>query len=88
MWELWLLSQKIRQRPSDILGVDGSAARYFLDRAVWLFGVSVEDDLNIIERYEKDQKIANSKRRRTLNLWLGEKDITRGSFKDPATRFS
>ncbi len=68
---MWGLSKTYGTRPSILLGVADETMAFFLDRAVYYFGSSVEAD---VEEAEKGRKTASSKalvRTVRMNSWLG-----------------
>jgi hypothetical protein len=45
MWTLYQLAKTTRSRPSDLLAVADELAAYFLDKAVTVFGMAIENDI-------------------------------------------
>jgi hypothetical protein len=83
------MSQKMRCRPSDLLGIEKATTAYYFDRAIWTFGQSVQSEMDEAERKgSKNPKSVPSRQRMILNQWVppapGASIV--GRFKDPANR--
>lgn len=71
-------------RPSQLLGISGSIRQYCLDRAVWLFGSTLDGELEkSLEGCSNDREMERS-RQRVLDRWFPEQAAAPGRFKDPA----
>lgn len=69
LWETWVLSQKMRIRPSDLVAEDDPYVAFCLDRAVATFGMALENEL---ESVEETGKKGEAKRQRILAKWVPE----------------
>lgn len=79
------MSQKLRVTPSELLHLDNPVLAYCFDRAVWLFGSSVEAELNAVESSGKNPKSVPGRKQMVLNKWIPAKNgNARGRFRDPA----
>jgi hypothetical protein len=72
LFEVWTSAKQWGIRPSELLHISDEVAAYHLDRAVLLFGTSLEDDIERETRDAKDQKAAEAKARLVLQRWLRE----------------
>lgn len=72
----------MRCRPSDMLSLTGSIRRYFFDRAVWLFGSTLDSELEASAQNCKDDREMLRARQMVLNRWFPEQR----KFLDPARR--
>lgn len=81
VWEAWQLSKTYRCRPSELYGIHHPVQAFFFDRAVWLFGTSLESDLEKSTEKVKKPKQAEQARMRVLQKWLGTEVI---GFRQPA----
>jgi len=74
MWEVWSLSQSLRVRPSDALGLRDRFVAFCVDRAVWTFAKTVEEAMDQAEsrlpKNAKDRAHVNA-RQRVLDQYLG-----------------
>lgn len=72
---LWQQSKAYRSRPSEILGITEQPTAYYLDRAVFVFGRSLEAALEEAGQSRGKQKKTQSQiamaRARVLATWLG-----------------
>lgn len=86
MWETWVISQKLRVTPSQYIHLQDPILCYYFDRAVWLFGSSVEADLNAVDANAgKNAKSVPSRKQMVLNQWIPAKNgNSQGRFRDPA----
>lgn len=83
---MWNLSQALRTRPSDILGLSDKIQCYYFDKAVWIFGTEVEADIERSSAKAKTDRGREQKRIQVLRKWIPEFSEQR-KFKDPALRF-
>jgi hypothetical protein len=71
---LWLLYQQAKTfkvLPSDLLFIhDDPVAAYSLNNAVWLFGTSLEAELERNPRPDKETRKEQQRRTRILNRWI------------------
>lgn len=79
----------MRCLPSDLYGLTDPLQRFYFNRAIWIFGTNVENDLDEVDNKSTGKKVSQkalaSKKQMVLNKWLPPKDgNTRGRFKDPA----
>lgn len=65
-------------------GVRDELAAWCFDRAIYLFGNSLDADLARAEHGAKNVKQANLKRQQVMHAWLG----TPVRFRDPAAKAS
>lgn len=81
VWEAWQLSKAYSRRPSELYGIDHPVQSFFFDRAVYLFGTTLEADLEKAGEKAKKPKQAEQARMRMLQKWLGQEVI---GFRQPA----
>ena len=72
LWEVWTIAKTWMVRPSALLCISDEVAAYHLDRAVTMFGMALEDDIQRHTRDAKDNKSAEAKARMVLDRWLRE----------------
>lgn len=90
MWETWIATQSMRCKPSDLLGLQGSIAQYYFDRAVWAFGSAVQAELDAVEdaatrsKSKTSPKTIQARKQMVLNKWIPAPESTKGRYKDPA----
>lgn len=78
------MSQQWGVRPSELYGIEPDTAAFFFDRAVYVFGVTVDADLEEASDGAKDSATATMQRRRRLNMWLAQEGETpQGVYRDP-----
>jgi len=85
LWEAWRLSQTYQgYRPSQQLQVVNPIAAYFLDKAVFRFGLMIDGEIERAGQEAKTDKAAEVKRNMVLNKWR----VSEGTrqFRDPANR--
>lgn len=71
-------------RPSELLRISGSIRQYCLDRAIWLFGSTLDAELEkSLEGCTTDREM-NRARQSVLDRWFPEQLTAPGRFKDPA----
>jgi hypothetical protein len=66
-------------RPSELYGIRDELAAWCFDRAIHLFGISLEHDLQEAEAKAKKPWMAQLNRQRVLQQWLG----VEVKFRDP-----
>lgn len=71
-------------RPSDMLHIKGSIRAYCLDRAVWLFGSTLDSELEDVSNKAKNERSAAVARTGVLNRWFPESKAAPGRYRDPA----
>ena len=84
LWEAWTLSKAYHCRPSDLYDILDTLTAYYFDRAVYVFGSTVESKMDEAGEGAKNTKQAVAARTKILRKYLGEKDSTAGRFRDPA----
>lgn len=75
VWEAWQLSKAYHCRPSEIYGVHHPVQAFYFDRAVWVFGTTLENDLDKASADAKKPKQGEQARLRVLQKWLGQEAI-------------
>lgn len=85
MWEAWQLATQWNRRPSELYGIQEPLAAFNFDKAVMIFGTSVEADIQASTEKAKTPKAARSKAQQVLNKWLAEPGAP-GQFRDPFTK--
>lgn len=94
MWETWKMAKLYNCRPSDILGITNTAARFHADRATMIFCESVENAMAVVDKSkQKSEALKSAERMRILDHWLGNTapvgtSTTAGRFRDPAAKFT
>lgn len=74
------MAQTYRTRPSELYAIDDEVAAWCFDRAIYLFGVSIDNDLDKAAHGAKNQGAANIARQRVMAKWIG----TKVQYRDPA----
>lgn len=82
MWEAWRLSKVYHCRASELYGISHPVQAFFFDRAVWLYGSTLESDLERAASKAKKPKQAEQAQLRVLQRWLGTEAI---GFQSPST---
>lgn len=77
------MSKQWQAMPSEIYFIEDELAAWCFNRAVSLFGTSVDGAIQEAVQGAKNDAQARQKAHRTLLKWL-DKDDTVGVFKDPA----
>lgn len=86
LWELHLLAKAYNKTPSELIGVQDEVAGFCLNRGVWLFGTSLEDEIDKATAKLKKSEQIRSKSQQVLNKWLAKPgEILPGTFRDPMT---
>lgn len=82
------MAKSLRTRPSDLLAVEDELDRYCLDRAVYLFGSSLQNDLDSVqEKNDSDGRKAKAKRLMIFNRYISDqKTSTKKRFREPGKR--
>lgn len=71
MWAAFQLSKTYRCRPSELYGIDEQPTAFYFDRAVGLFGVTVENKLAEAESSKKTKNQKMMARNMVLQRYLG-----------------
>lgn len=82
MWQHYRMAKSLRKSPSELLNIRHPVRAFYFDRAVWLFGTTLEADLEAAADGVKKEKAARAKQQMVLATWLGGK----GMYRDPARR--
>ena len=84
---MWSLSQAVKARPSDVLGIADSFVAFAVDRALWIFASAIEDEQNqAVNRLPDNAKEAahTRARQRVLDKYLGVELVNEPArFKSP-----
>lgn len=80
LWEAWRLSQAYHQTPSTIYHIEDEIAAYCFDRAVNLFGSSLQAELDEARNTAKNKQQAANKQQAVISKWLN----VQRRFRDPA----
>ncbi len=64
------MAQTFSVRPSEVLGVVDEVVAFFVDRAVFYFGTSVEADVEQAEKSRKTEGAKQLARTVRMNSWL------------------
>jgi len=85
LWEAFHLSKQMHVRPSEYYGITDELTAYSFDRAVQLFGNTLEARLRTVSQSAKNQKAAQRKADMELRKWLtsDNPEAARGRFRDP-----
>lgn len=71
-----MISQKLRIRPSEYVGLHDEVEAWAFDRACAHLGMEIEHDLESITH--KNEKILKKKREQRLQKWLGGAETAEG----------
>lgn len=71
-----MISQKLRIRPSEYVGLRDEVEAWAFDRACVHLGMEVENDLEKIN--DKRPKVLEKKREQRLQKWLGGAETAEG----------
>lgn len=82
VWEAWRLSRAYHCRPSELYGIGHPVQAFFFDRALWLYGTTLEADLEKVAAKAKKPKQAEQAQIRVLQKWLGTEVL---GFREPPT---
>lgn len=85
MWNLWRMSQSLGRTPSELLYITGTAKAFFFDRAVWLFGSTLEAEIETSTKNLTKAKAIEAKQQMVLSKWLAPSGV-KGLYRDPARR--
>lgn len=70
VWELFSLSKAYRCRASELVNITHPVQAFYLDRAVWTFGTSLEAALNACDDGKKKAPQIKASKQRVLHTWL------------------
>lgn len=84
MWDLFNLAKTLRTRPSDLLGIQHTAVRFYFDRVIVGVGQTIEAEIQTAQKNCKTDTAAAGKAQLVLNRWLRTEG--RAKYKDPAAR--
>lgn len=87
LWEAWRLSKAYQVRPSEFYGIHDEFEAWCFDRAVFLFGSSLDSELREAADGAKNKNQSRQRQQRVLDRWLRDEDQPR-QFKDPAVSAS
>lgn len=79
MWEAWKLSQAYNRPPSEIYRIKDEVTGWSFDRAVWLFGTTVESELAEAAHSAKKPQQAMFKQQQVLAKYK----LAELKFRDP-----
>ncbi len=71
LWATFQLAKTYNCRPSDLLGIDEQPAAFYLDRAVGVFGIHLENELETAEAKGKSARSKAMKKNMVLQKYLG-----------------
>lgn len=83
MWQHYRMSKSLRKSPSELLNVIHPVRSFYFNRAVWVFGTSLEADLEAAAEGGKKEKVIKARQQMVLATWLGP---VKGMYRDPARR--
>lgn len=83
MWEAWKLSQSYHKLPSEIYRLTDPVTGWCFDRAVWVFGSTVENELEAAARKAKRPQQAVFYQQSILRQYGIIKEM---QFADPGTK--
>ena len=84
LWTTWKLSQSVRTRPSELMGIRHDAVAYYFDRVVVGVGTAIEAEIEEAQSKSKNQKGAAVKAQVVLNRWLRAEGGAK--YRDPMAR--
>lgn len=84
LWEAWTLAKAYTVRPSNLYDIRDPLTAYYFDRAVYVFGSTVESKMDEAGEGAKNVKAGVASRTRVLRKYLGTQDDTQGKYRDPA----
>lgn len=71
LWATFQLAKTYGCRPSDLLGITEQPTAYYLDRAVAVFGIHLENELEKAEQKGKSARSKQMKKNMVLHKYLG-----------------
>lgn len=87
LWEAWKISKAYSKTPAEIYSIKDEYAAWCFNRAVFLFGTTLEAEIEEVQNKAKNQRQAQFRLTNLLNKWLympGE-DV-KGRYRDPAAQ--
>lgn len=87
MWETWRISKEYRCLPSDLLSITESTKKFYFNRAVWRFGISLEAEMDQAESQAKTDAAKRSARMLVFNRYMNPDNPNKGRFRDPAKKW-
>ena len=81
MWSTWRLSQSVRTRPSELMGIQHDAVAFYFDRVVAGIGTAIEQEIETAQQKSKNAAGAAVKAQLVLNKWLRAEGGAR--YRDP-----
>lgn len=70
-WETWRQAQAYRILPSEVHRITDELAAWCFDRAIYLFGNTLDSQLAAADAGAKNAKQSNLRRHQLLEKWLG-----------------
>lgn len=67
---MWKMAQEWRRRPSEFLDIQDPLVAYYFDRAIYVFGTAVENDMEEQRGKAKDSKKGDQAAQRAFNKWI------------------
>lgn len=83
MWQHYRMSKSLRKSPSELLDIRHPVRAFYFDRAVWMFGTTLEADLEAAGEGSSKPKVIKAKQQMVLATWMGG---GKGLYRDPARR--
>lgn len=87
LWELWRRSKALSKQPSDLIGIRDPVKRFYVDRAIWMFGTQIENEMDEAGSKTKDSRQGQAARTAVLNKYLNP-GLAVGQFRDPAKQIA
>lgn len=75
VWEAWQLSKAYHVRPSELYGIQHPVQAFYFDRAVWVFGTTLDADLEKAGADAKKPAQQEAARMRVISKWLGSEAV-------------
>lgn len=77
------MAKEFRQTPSSILRIDDDYDAFKVDRSVWIFGSSLQSELNSIDEQDPQKRMRIAKS--ILEKWIPEANTpVEKKYRDPA----
>jgi hypothetical protein len=71
MWNLWSQSKTFKTPPATLLGIDDDLTAFYFNRAVWVFGVTLEEEIEKARASRKGQRRQEMAVNMLMHRWLG-----------------
>lgn len=89
LYELWNLAARYSTRPSELLGISCDIQAFYLDRACWAFGVSLDSQMEQATKNAKNDVARKTAAQQIMNRVMGlgqegKHPSGGGGFRDPA----